>query len=129
MSSLPVPSHPMSKKRRYNVKSGAGREWLQYDDAEGVMFCSVWRQYDLNEHRNQFVRGCSTMKVESVRKHELSQQHKAAEAAHSTHMHPERAAKEFTVQHEELKQVRGLFNAAYYLAEAEWPSRCFPGLL
>ena len=28
-------------KRRYNVKWGEEREWLQYDDVEGVMFCSM----------------------------------------------------------------------------------------
>ena len=64
-SSQLAPSQP--KKRRYNVKWGEGREWLQYDDVEGMMFCSMCRKYDRNEHQNQFVHGCSSMKVESVR--------------------------------------------------------------
>ena len=48
-STQPVSSQPVSSqlppsqpnKRRYNVKWGEGREWLQYDDVEGAMFCSM----------------------------------------------------------------------------------------
>ena len=96
------------------------------------MFCSMCRKYDRNEHQNQFVHGCSSMKVESVRKHELSQQHKAAEAAHRAHKHPERSPMEVAVQQmerEELEQVRRLFNIAFSLVEAEHPFSDFPGLL
>ena len=39
ISSQLAPSQP--KNRRYNVKWGEGRKWLQYDDVEGVMFCSM----------------------------------------------------------------------------------------
>ena len=61
------------------------------------MFCSVCHLYDLNEHRNQFVHGCLTTKVESVREDELSQQHKAAEGAYCAHRHLERASMEVSV--------------------------------
>ena len=57
-----------------------------------------------------------------MRKHELLQQHKAAEAAHRAHRHPEFSSMEVVVQHmecEELEQVSGLFNTAYYLVEFE----------
>ena len=30
------------KKRQYNVKWGEGCDWLQYDDVEGMMFCSMY---------------------------------------------------------------------------------------
>ena len=44
VSSQTASSQP--KRRRYNVKWGEGRKWLQYDDVESVMACYVCRQYN-----------------------------------------------------------------------------------
>ena len=96
------------------------------------MFCSWCRLYNRNEHRNQFVHGCSTMKVESVKKHEQSQHHKAAELSHYAHEHPESAPMEVALQHmarEDLANMKRLFNTAFYLVQAERPFSDFPGLL
>ena len=121
-----------AKRRHYNAKWGEGCEWLEYSDGEGVMFCAWCRLYDKNDHRNQFVHGCSTMKVESIKKHEHSQQHKDAEASHHVQKHPDRVPMEVALQHmahEELDQMKKLFNTAFYLVQAERPFSDFPGLL
>ena len=80
------------------MKWGKGHEWLTFSEAEGMIFCSWCRLFDRNGHRNQFVRGCSTMKVESVKKREQSQQHKDA----VQHM-----------AHKEVEQIKRLFNTAF----------------
>ena len=49
-----------------------------YNEEKGVMNCSWCSWHDKNGQRNQFVKGCSTMKLESVKKHEQFQQHKDA---------------------------------------------------
>ena len=96
------------------------------------MFCSWCRKYDGNEHRNQFVRGCSSMKLESIKRHEASQQHADAKAAHLAQSLPEQAPMEMallTMEQAELDQMRYLFNTAYYLIQAEHPFRDFSGIL
>ena len=59
------------------------------------------------------------MKLESVKRHEASQQHADAKAAQLAHIHLEQALLEaalLTMEHmqAELAQMRCLFNAAYY---------------
>ena len=85
------------KRRRFNSEWAEGREWLQHDKENGVMFCEWCRCFDRNEHRNQFVKGCVSMKLESVKKHELSRQHKDAQAAHRARVQPARAPMELAV--------------------------------
>ena len=124
---------PSAKRRRYyNSKWAEGRDWLEFSKDEGLMFCSWCRKYDRNEHRNQFVRGCSSMKLESVKRHEASQQHADAKAAQLAHTRPEQAPLEaalLTMEQAEFEQMRCLFNTAYYLVQAERPFRDFSGLL
>lgn len=120
------------KKRRFNSEWAEGREWLQHDTENGVMFCEWCRCFDRNEHRNQFVKGCGSMKLESVKKHELSRQHKDAEAAHRAHVQPDHAPMELAIQKmekEEVEQMKSLFNTAFYLVAAERPFSDFPALL
>ena len=64
------PTAPPSKRRRFNSNWTEGCTWLKHDQDNSVMFCEWCRCFDRNEHRNQFVKGCSTMKLESVKKHE-----------------------------------------------------------
>ena len=58
---------PVTIKRRYNP-GGRDRPWLRYDCEQGVMYCVWCRDYDKNTKRNQFVKRCSSMKVESIKK-------------------------------------------------------------
>ena len=53
------PTAPPSKRRRFNSNWTEGHTW--------------------HEHRNQFVKGCNSVKLGSVKKHEESRQHKDAE--------------------------------------------------
>ena len=100
----------------------------------GIMFCEWCCCFGRNEHRNQFVKGCVSMKLESIKKHELSRQHKDSEAAHRAHIRPEIALTELAIQsesmeREELEQIKKLFNTAFYLVVAERPFSGFPLLL
>ena len=52
------------------------------------MFCLWCRKYDRNEHRNQFVCGCSSMKLQS---------HADAKAAHLAQSLPEQAPMEIAL--------------------------------
>ena len=45
-------------------------ELIKHDQDDSMMFCEWCWHFDRNEHRNQFVKGCSSMKLESVKKHE-----------------------------------------------------------
>ena len=54
------PAAPPSKRRRFNCDWTKRRAWLKHDTDNNVMFC----------------RRCASIKLESVKKHELSAQHK-----------------------------------------------------
>ena len=74
MSRSEDPTAPPSKRRRFNSEWSEGRVWLKHDRDNDVMFCEWCRRFDKNEHRNQFVKGCASMKLESIKKHDLSRQ-------------------------------------------------------
>jgi len=90
-SDQPDSEGPTAKKRRFNNDWAEGRVWLQHDKDNNVMFCEWCRHFDKNEHRNQFVKGFRSMKLESVKKHEQSRQHRDSEAAQWASTRPERA--------------------------------------
>ena len=78
------------------------------------------------------MKGCASMKLESIKKHELSRQHKDSEAAQCTHARPDRAQMELTLQtieQDELEHLKRLSNTAFYLEVAEFPFRDFPAIL
>ena len=121
-----------SKKRRFNCDWTKGRAWLKHDTDNNVMFCEWCRSFDKSEYRNQFVKGCASMKLESIKKHELSAQHKHSEAVQRTHARPDRAPMQLalkTMEQEKLEQMKCLFNTAFYLVVAERPFRDFSALL
>jgi len=124
-SDQPDSEGPTAKKRRFNNDWAEGRVWLQHDKDNDVMFCEWCRRFDKNEHRNQFVKGCTSMKLESVKKHKQSRQHRDSEAAQRASNRPERAPMELTIQtmeHSEVEQMKRL-------VVAERPFRDFPALL
>ena len=62
--------------RKFGEKWKTGREWLHYEAATGVMFCSVCRTHAKEAQRsNSFVVGNKTMKLETIREHEGSRCH------------------------------------------------------
>jgi hypothetical protein len=120
------PAAPPTKRRRFNSDWAKGRIWLKHDAESNVMFCEWCRCFDKNEHRNQFVKGCASMKLESIKKHELSMQHKHSEAAQRARARPDRAPMELALQameQDELEQMKRLFNTAFYPVVAERPFR------
>ena len=50
---------------------------LKHDQDNSVIFYEWCHRFDKNEHRNQFVKGGISMKMECQKKHEQSRQHKA----------------------------------------------------
>ena len=55
------------------------------------MYCVCCRDYDRNIKRNQFVKGCSSMKVESIKKLKASRKHKDSESANHARKKPNEA--------------------------------------
>ena len=82
---------PVTKKRRYNTGWAEDRPWLRYDCEQKVMYCVWCRNYDRNTERNEFVKGCSSMKVERIKKHDASRQHKDSEFANHASKKPNEA--------------------------------------
>ena len=123
---------PVVKKRRYNSRWTENRPWLQYDCEMEVMFCVWCRQYDRTPDRNQFAKGCSSMKVESIKKHEISRQHKDCESANRARATPHEAPLERAIMSmgkEQQEKMEKLFRSAYYLVQAERPFRDFANLM
>ena len=71
------PATLLSKRRRFNSDWVEGRMWLKHDQDNSVIFCVWCCRFDKNEHRNQFVKGGSSMKLE-CQKHKQSGQNKDA---------------------------------------------------
>ena len=83
-----------AKRRRYNSKWGENREWLEYREEVELMFSSWCLKHNKNNQKIKFVRGCSSMKIESIKKHELSHQHLGAKVAQCAQSHPDCAPME-----------------------------------
>ena len=94
------------------------------------MFCEWCRRFKKSDVKNQFVSGCSSMKLESVKKHEQSQSHKDAAGAFYGQVGPSQMEVALqSMEREELVQMKLLFNTVFYLVSAERPFRDFPALL
>ena len=59
---------PATKKRCNNTGWAKNRPWLEYDSCLKLMFSSWCRSHEKSRDRNQFARGCSSMKLESIKK-------------------------------------------------------------
>ena len=64
---------------------------MRYDSEQEVMYCVWCRHYDINIEKNQFVKACSSMKVDSIKKHKASRQHKDSESANRARKKPNEA--------------------------------------
>ena len=64
------------------------------------------------------MKGSASMKIESIKKHELSRQRKDSKAAQHAHARLDRALMELalqTMERDELEQLKLLFNTVFYL--------------
>ena len=103
------PTAPPSNRRRFNSEWSEGRVWLNHNRDNDVMFCEWCRRFDRDEHRNQFVKECALMKLESTKKHKLSRQHKDSEASQCARARPDHAPMELvlqTMERDELEQMK-----------------------
>ena len=89
---------PPVKNRRFNSARQEGREWLNYDANGGVIFCDWCRVLSRSDVRNQFITGSSSMKLESIKKHEQSISHKDAAGAHHEKVRPDNALMQCALQ-------------------------------
>ena len=68
------------KKRTFQNKWKENRQWLKYDEMEGIMTCSVCISFPHSKsnlkNKNLFITGCSNFRVSSVVDHENSRGHK-----------------------------------------------------
>ena len=90
---------PVTKKWRYNPGWAEDRPWLRCDCEQELMFCAWCRDHDINPERNQFAKGCSSMRVKSIKKHEISIRHKNCESANLACKRPDQAPRAFIYEH------------------------------
>ena len=65
-----------AKVRKLSEKWKTDREWFQYDNSTGAMFCSVCLAHAKEKQRsNSFMVGNKMMKLETIREHEGSRCH------------------------------------------------------
>jgi len=64
--------------------------------------------------RNQFISGSTSMKLESVKKHEQSMFHKDTAGAHRAHVSPGSALMELAAQSMEWEEMKKLLKSAFY---------------
>ena len=63
------------KTRSFREIWRENQAWLQYDEKEGAMFCTSCKT---TSKQNEFVKGCHSFRLESVKIHENSEVHKHA---------------------------------------------------
>lgn len=98
------------------------RPWLQY---VVTVLCMVPRLRQ--KSRQKFIcKGCASMRIESIKEHGISRQHKNCESANLAHKRPDQAPLERVVRSIEIET---LLRSAYYLVQAERPFRDSPNLM
>ena len=107
------PTAPPVKRRRFN-STWKGREWLHHYANRGVIFCDWCRASSRSDLRNQFVTGSSSLKLESVKKHEQSKSLKDAAAAHRAQVRPDHAPMELALQSMEREELDRINEEALY---------------
>ena len=106
---------PPVKKRRFNSAWKEGREWLEHDTVEGVMFCSWCSHFNRSKVSNQFVCGSTSMKLESIKKPEQSISHMNSARAHNAQVRQGLTPIQLAIRNmerQEFEQMKKLFNTA-----------------
>ena len=70
-----------TKKRPFRKEWLNGREWLYHVEETNLMHCTFCVQHP-NGLANKFIEGCGSFKIESIKFHEESTNHKWAAARH-----------------------------------------------
>ena len=71
------------RRRLYRKEWEAEHQWLAYDEEEEVMFCKICRASNVpgatgGKKQNSFYKGSNTFKVETIKKHSASENHRLA---------------------------------------------------
>ncbi len=69
------------KVRKFQSKWFVGRSWLKYDPVKNVMACKYCEQFD-KQKQTSLSQGSSTFKLETLRKHEVSEMHSMCQEAY-----------------------------------------------
>ncbi|CAH1777552.1 unnamed protein product [Owenia fusiformis] len=80
----PIKAYPAQAPiRKFKVSWKVDRPWLQYDPPMNVMKCTYCIKFEAQIKKllktKRFIKGCKTMKLESLQCHEKSKAHKSAE--------------------------------------------------
>ena len=73
--------------RKFQSKWLEGRSWLKHDVERNVMICKYCEQFD-KQKQSSLSQGSSTFKVETLRKHEVSEIHLSCQKAYAASLSP-----------------------------------------
>ena len=72
------------RQRSYRKEWEAKFKWLAFDEEEGLMFCKTCRDTNVTgscgKKQNVFYKGSDMFKVESIKAHQTSENHRLAES-------------------------------------------------
>ena len=118
--------------RKFQSKWLEGRSWLKHDVERNVMICKYCEQFD-KQKQSSLSQGSSTFKVETLRKHEVSEIHLSCQKAYAASLSPAGSTpieKGFQKMDEiELERRKKQFTTAFFVAKEERPLTDFPKLL
>ncbi|XP_035666594.1 zinc finger protein 862-like [Branchiostoma floridae] len=127
------------KKKQYKFQDswmtddkGKKRWWLKHSRRR-IMWCEACKKYDKSGKRNKFIKGCTSMRIKNVRKHEKRPEHKTAVKKLEAENVPvqQRPMQKAVLRMEEKKidQMQCLFRTSFYLAKQGRPFTDFPGIM
>lgn len=109
-----------------------GRPWLLHNAESNLMHCSYCQKHSTNP-KNKFISGCESMRIENVRSHEESSEHKMS---HSAFLNSNKALVDqpivkaiISMEKGEVELMTKLFRTAFFIAKHERPYSEFSKLL
>lgn len=126
-----------SMKRKFNPTWKKEFPWLSFDVDKNLMICDLCCAHPSVAGKTDFLKGCSTFKKETIRKHAKSNGHKRAR---DKSLSEEKSPAESQIiqsfskinkemQFQERKEMVAKINTAYFVAKEEIPFSKFEGLI
>ena len=118
--------------RAFQESWQSGRPWLEYEGDTNTMFCSYCKRFALDKSSFGSEAGCSTFRLDGIKKHKSSVAHSRAEVAFQNNsLEPGTAPLEaclLNMEKEAVERLMKLFHTTYYLVQAERPFSDLAGL-
>ena len=121
------------KKRKFQPSWKTDYKWLEYDQENSKMFCSVCREFPNRKNVNYSLRiGTNNIQRDSLKAHDESEGHYTSSKARSEKEKPREEWVLPAVMRKQdkdtLKKLGYLFGSAYYIAYLKLPFSVFPQL-